>query len=151
MPNSTLEQLFAEALVEVESGVKHPCKTTEHCCEMGGCPRCFQGVMRGDIGILGVDVFADSSIVRVTTVGHDGKPCVVSFRKVPLTIAKHNGGNHGQYDDRRSAGSRNRTDAGRVAGVQRSDGSLRRGTEFHDEYLDRLRLNAEYEAKFARL
>jgi hypothetical protein len=45
-----------DALADVEMGNRHPCKTTEHCCEMGGCPRCFQGVMRGDIGIEHVDV-----------------------------------------------------------------------------------------------
>ena len=76
---STLSILFAEALADVEAGRKHTCRTTEHCQEMGGCPRCFQGVMRGDLGILSVDVFTESGVVRVTTVGHDGKPCVVSF------------------------------------------------------------------------
>ena len=123
MSNSTLEQLFAEALLDVESGVKHPCKTTEHCCEMGGCPRCFQGVMRGDIGILAVDVFTESGVVRLTTVGHDGKPCVVSLRNVPLNIhRKHDGGNHVEESTTKSnnrgpAGSGNRADAGRVACV----------------------------------
>jgi hypothetical protein len=86
LTDQQLESLFAEALADVESGVQHPCKTTEHCCEMGGCPRCFQGVMRGDIGIDHVDVFADSGIVRITTTGHDGKPCTVSFRNVSFRV-----------------------------------------------------------------
>lgn len=57
-------KLFADALADVEAGNRHPCKTTEHCCEMGGCPRCFQGVMRGDVGIEHVDVF-DSVLDRL--------------------------------------------------------------------------------------
>lgn len=87
------ESLFAEALADVESGAQHSCKTTEHCGEMGGCPRCFQAVMRGAIGILHVDVFADSGIVRITTAAdHAPNPCVVALR-VPLTI---HGGTHGE-------------------------------------------------------
>lgn len=86
MSQMTYDQLFADDLADVEAGKQHPCGTTDHCTEMGGCPCCFQAVMRGDIGIEQVDVFADSGILRITTTGHDGKPCVVSFRKVPFAI-----------------------------------------------------------------
>jgi hypothetical protein len=48
-------------------------------------------VMRGDIGIDHVDVFADSGIVRITTVGHDGKPCVIAFRNVVVNIVSTTG------------------------------------------------------------
>ena len=90
MSNPTLyESLFAEALADVESGVKHPCGTTDHCQEMGGCPTCFQGLMRGDLGILAIDVFADSGVIRITTVGHDGQPCTVAFRNVPVNVRRH--------------------------------------------------------------
>lgn len=97
--------LFADALADVEAGNRHACKTTEHCCEMGGCPRCFQGVMRGDIGIEHVDVF--DSVLRITTTGHDGKAvrrqfpqrssdhsrgarsrCLLSVRSLPMTVEK---------------------------------------------------------------
>ena len=78
--------LVAEALADVEAGRKHPCGTTEHCQEMGGCPRCFQGLMKGDLGILAIDVFAGSRVIRITTVGHDGQPCTVAFRNVPVNV-----------------------------------------------------------------
>jgi len=79
------DQLFAEAMADVESGNQHPCGTTEHCQEMGGCPRCFAALMRGDIGVERVEVFR-SGIVRLTTTGHDGQPCTVAFRGVEVTV-----------------------------------------------------------------
>jgi len=107
-PAIDLQKLFAEALADVESDVKHPCKTTEHCCEMSGCPRCFQGVMKGDLGVLSVDIFPESRIVRITTVGHEGKPCVVSFRNVPMTIHGSHEESTTKSDNRSSAGCENR-------------------------------------------
>jgi hypothetical protein len=83
-------KLFDDAVADVESGVKHACGTTEHCQEMGGCPTCFQGLMKGDLGVLSVDVFADSGVFRITTTGHDGEPCTVAFRGVTVKI--HGGG-----------------------------------------------------------
>ena len=82
-------QLFIEALADVESGVQHPCSTTEHCCEIGGCPRCFRGMMRGNIEIEHIEVFTDSGIVRITTggCGHP-TPCTVCFRGVSVTVRK---------------------------------------------------------------
>ena len=87
MSEVNYSQLFADALADVESGVQHPCGTTEHCCEMGGCPRCFLGVMRGDIGIEHVEVFT-SGVIRITTAGHGDRLCVVSFRGVSVTVHK---------------------------------------------------------------
>jgi hypothetical protein len=84
--NPTLyEQLFADAIADIDSGVKHACGTTEHCQEMGGCPRCFQGLMKGDLAVLSVDVF-ESGTIRITTTGHDGERCTVAFRGVPVTV-----------------------------------------------------------------
>jgi hypothetical protein len=88
MSESNYSQLFADALADVESGLQHPCGTTEHCCAMGGCPRCFRGVMHGDLGIERVEVFTHSGTIRIITAGHVGRPCVVSFRGVPLTVHK---------------------------------------------------------------
>ena len=86
MSNPTLyDRLFAEALADVESGLKHPCNLTQDCQEARGCPRCFSGVMRGDLGVLHVDVF-ESGTIRITTTGHDGEPCTVAFRGVPVTV-----------------------------------------------------------------
>lgn len=89
MSEPTYEQLFAETLADVEAGNQHPCGTTEHCCEMGGCPRCFRGVMRGDIGIEHIEVFTHSGVIRITIkgCGHP-TPCVVSFRGVSVTVHK---------------------------------------------------------------
>ena len=81
----TLEQLFEAAVADVESGVKHPCNLTQDCQEARGCSRCISGTMRGDLGILSVDVFK-SGTVRITTVGHDGKPCTVAFRGIRVTV-----------------------------------------------------------------
>jgi hypothetical protein len=86
MSENNYSQLFADALADVESSVQHPCSTTEHCNEMGGCPRCFRGLMRGDIGIEHIEVFPHSGIIRITTAGHEGRPCFVSFRGVPLAV-----------------------------------------------------------------
>jgi hypothetical protein len=89
MSQTNYEQLITEALAEVDSGGQHPCGTTEYCCEMGGCPRCFRGIMRGEIGIEHVEVFPQSSIVRITTegCGHP-TPCTISFRGVSVTVHK---------------------------------------------------------------
>jgi hypothetical protein len=89
MWETNYSQLLADALADVDSGVQRPCSTTEHCCEMGGCPRCFRGIMRGDIGIAHVEVFTHSCIVRITTegCGHP-TPCAVSFRGVSVTVHK---------------------------------------------------------------
>ena len=87
MSEPTYEQLFAESLADVEAGMQHPCGTTEHCWEMGDCPRCFRGVMRGDIGIEHIEVFAQSGIIRITTEGCGyPTPCVVSFRGLSVTV-----------------------------------------------------------------
>ncbi|HTT17965.1 MAG TPA: hypothetical protein VMG82_03405 [Candidatus Sulfotelmatobacter sp.] len=89
MSETNYSQLFANALADVESGMQHPCSTTEHCREMGGCPRCFLGLMRGDIGIEHVEVFTHSGIVRITTEGCGyPTPCVVNFRGVSVTVHK---------------------------------------------------------------
>lgn len=77
--------LVAEALADVEAGRKHPCKLTQDCQEARGCPRCISGVIRGDLGVLHVDVF-ESGTIRITTTGHDGEPCTVAFRSVPVTV-----------------------------------------------------------------
>jgi len=79
------DQLIADALDDVEADNQHPCGTTEHCCEMGGCPRCFQAVMGGNIGVERVEVFR-SGVIRLTTTGHNGQPCTVAFRGVEVTI-----------------------------------------------------------------
>lgn len=86
MSDVNYSQLFADALADVESTVQHPCSTMGHCREMSGCPRCFRAVMRGDIGIELIEVFTHSGVIRITTAGHEGRPCVVSFRGVPLTV-----------------------------------------------------------------
>jgi hypothetical protein len=87
MSETNYSQLLADALADVESGVCHPCSTTEHCCEMGGCPRCFRGMMRGNIEIEHIEVFAQSGIIRITTEGCGyPTPCVVSFRRVSVTV-----------------------------------------------------------------
>ena len=91
-------KLFDDAVADVESGIKHACGTTEHCQEMGGCPRCFQGLMKGDLGILSVDVF-ESGTIRITTTGHDGERCTVAFRGVPVTV----------HQDRRKRMTRSKT------------------------------------------
>ncbi len=89
MSETNYSQLFAEAVADVESGVRHPCSTTEHRCEMGGCPRCFCGIMRGEIGIEHIEVFAQRGIIRITTKGCGyPTPCVVSFRGVSVTVHK---------------------------------------------------------------
>jgi hypothetical protein len=95
MSESNYSQLFADALADVESDAQHPCGTTEHCCEMGGCPRCFRALMRGSIEIEHIEVFTHSSVVRITTAGHGDRPCVVSFRGVPVSIR----GKHGTHVD----------------------------------------------------
>ena len=78
--------LISEALADVEAGIQHPCGTTPTCRAAGGCPRCFQAVLRG-IDVARVDVFAETGIVRFTMDEGCGKPqpCVVSFN-VPLEI-----------------------------------------------------------------
>lgn len=48
--------LFTEALTDVESGLRHPCGTTADCRAMGGCPRCYQALMRGSVDVARVDV-----------------------------------------------------------------------------------------------
>lgn len=78
-------KLFADALGDIESGVKHPCNLTQDCQEARGCPRCISGAIKGDLGILSVDVF-ESGTIRITTTGHDGEPCTVAFRGVPVTV-----------------------------------------------------------------
>jgi hypothetical protein len=89
--NPTLyESLFAEALADVESGIKHPCKLRQDCQEARGCPGCISGAMKGDLGILSVDVF-ESGTLRITTVGHNGKPCVIAFRNVVVNIVSTTG------------------------------------------------------------
>lgn len=81
----TLEQLFEAAVADVESGVKRPCNLTRDCQEARGCPVCISGAMRGDLGILGIDVYK-SGVIRVTTVGHDGRPCTVAFSGIKVTV-----------------------------------------------------------------
>jgi len=79
--------LFDAALEDVNAERRHPCGTTTDCRAMGGCPRCFQGVMRGSVDVARVDVFTKAGVVRLTmsTGCGEAEPCVVSF-KVPLTI-----------------------------------------------------------------
>jgi hypothetical protein len=86
MTQTSYEALYAEALADVEAGNQHACGTTDSCAAAGGCPRCFQAVMSGHIGIEHVDVFTESGVLRITTVGCGGKPCVVSFRGVEVTV-----------------------------------------------------------------
>jgi hypothetical protein len=76
--------LIEAAVADVEAGVKRNCKMTRACVEMAGCPKCGQGLMKGDIGILAIDVYK-SGTLRLTTV-HDGKPCTVAFRNVSVTV-----------------------------------------------------------------
>lgn len=87
MSETNYSQLLADALADVDSGVQRPCSTTEDCCEMGGCPRCFRGMMRGNIEIERIEVFTHSGIIRITTEGCGyPTPCVVSFRGVSVTV-----------------------------------------------------------------
>jgi hypothetical protein len=79
------DALIADALADVEADERHPCGT-EHCQEMSGCPRCLAALMKGDIGVRNVAVFVHNQIIRIRTTGCDGKPCVISFHNVPLTI-----------------------------------------------------------------
>ena len=95
MSETSYSQLIADALADVEAGLQHPCGTTEHCCEMGGCPRCFRGLMSGNIGVEHIEVFIHSGVVRITSTGHEGRPCVVSFHRVPVIIME----NHGTHSD----------------------------------------------------
>jgi hypothetical protein len=87
MSSPNYAALFSEALADVDTGVRHPCGTTADCRAMGGCPRCYQGVMRGRVDVARVDVFTKAGLVRLTMDTGCGRaePCVVSF-KVPLTI-----------------------------------------------------------------
>ena len=80
--------LIEAACQQIDSGVEHACCRTDHCNEMGGCPRCFRAVMRGAIDIARIDVFAESGIIRLTLTAGCGEatPCAVSFRGVPTTI-----------------------------------------------------------------
>jgi hypothetical protein len=76
-------KLFADAVADLDS--KHPCNLTQDCQEARGCPRCISGAIKGDLGILSVDVF-ESGTIRITTTGHDGERCTVAFRGVPVTV-----------------------------------------------------------------
>jgi len=69
--------LIEAALADIESGAKHSCNLTRDCQEARGCPRCLSGLMRGDLGLVHVDVF-ESGTIRITTEGHGGNPCTVS-------------------------------------------------------------------------
>jgi hypothetical protein len=82
---SPYDQLIADACADVDAGTKHPCGLTRECQEARGCPRCLSGLMGGDLGILHVDVF-ESGTVTITTVGHEGEPCTIAFRGVPVTV-----------------------------------------------------------------
>jgi hypothetical protein len=82
--NTAYDQLFEDALADVEKGVKHSCNLSRDCREARGCGRCIAGVMRGDIGILAIDIYR-SGTLRLTTL-HDGKPCTVAFRNVKVTV-----------------------------------------------------------------
>ena len=87
MSSPNYAALFSEALADVDAGVRHPCGTTADCRAMGGCPRCYQALMRGSVDVARVDVFPKAGIVRLTMDAGCGKPdaCVVSFN-VPLAI-----------------------------------------------------------------
>lgn len=83
----SLEQLFEAAVADVESGEagRRPCNLTRDCQEARGCSRCVSGVMKGDLGIVSVDVYK-SGTLTITTVGHDGRPCTVAFRGIEVTV-----------------------------------------------------------------
>jgi hypothetical protein len=70
MSQADYEQLITEAVAEVESGGQRPCGTTERCCEMGGCPRCFRGFMSGVIGIKHIEVLTHGGVIS----HHNGRP-----------------------------------------------------------------------------
>lgn len=85
----TLDTLFAEAIAEVDSGIKSPCGTSAPCKQMGGCPRCFAAVMSGaDIGVASITVYRKTGIVRLALSPGCGKtqPCEVAFAGVTINI-----------------------------------------------------------------
>lgn len=80
---SNYDALIADAVAEVESGVKHPCNLDE-CFMQGGCPRCLAGVIRSGsvLDVAQIDVFEGAGIVRFTMAEpcKPPNPCVVFFK-----------------------------------------------------------------------
>ena len=81
------DQLIQDACQQIDRNERHACRTSRACQEASGCPRCLAGLMKGDLGILNVEVFTTGAI-RITTVGHDGSPCTVAFRNVPVSVRR---------------------------------------------------------------
>lgn len=88
MTETSLQELYAEAVRDVEAGVKHACRTTPECRLLSGCPKCGIAVMRGlSVGVERITVDRRSGVVRLMIpAGHSEQPCVVSFAGVEVTI-----------------------------------------------------------------
>jgi len=81
----TLQELYAEALADVESGeaARRPCRTTPEC-SAAGCPRCVSGLMRSaDIGIRQVVVNRRTGSVTLMIDADHGK-CTLVIKGVEV-------------------------------------------------------------------
>jgi hypothetical protein len=85
-PTIDLQDLYADAIAEVDSGVETPCHLSEQC--VIGCPRCYAGMLRGDLGIESLTLYKKTGVLRVKfTTSHDGKqPCEVVLAGVAVEI-----------------------------------------------------------------